>query len=110
MTDTAPATTDEFKFSDENLEPGDLLRLTHEDGEIDIAIINIFGPQGIWGMGASTNNTWCGGYGRIIFYEPIRIGEKTNASFNQAYIASRLEVVPRRLSLTRNGRNIHLLW
>ncbi len=109
MTDTAPTITDEFKFSQETLEPGDLLRLTHEDGEIDIAIINIFGPQGIWGMGASTNNTWCGGYGRIIFYEPIRIGEKTDASFNQAYIASRLEVVPRRLSLTRNGSTAVLL-
>lgn len=103
MTDTAPAATEEFQFSQKNLEPGDLLHLSHEYGEVVIAIVHDFGERGLWGMGTSSDNKWCGHYGRIIFYQPIRIGEVTNATFNQTHIASRLEVVPRRLSLVRNG-------
>lgn len=110
MTNTAPAATEEFKFSAENLEAGDLIHITHAWGETAIAIIEIHGQRGVWGMGTSSNNTWCGHYGRIIFYKPIRIGEPTDATFNQTGgRPNRLEVIPRRLIQVRHGKTIRIL-
>lgn len=106
MTDTAPQATNEFEFSSENLQAGDLLHLTHQDSEVAIAIVNDYGVGGFWGMGASSDGSWCGPYGPIDFQRPIRIGEVTDATFNNT---TRLEVAPLRLELHRNGVFTYLL-
>jgi len=99
----------EFEFSNDNLKPGDILHLDHDEGHVAIVITEIDDMTGVWGMGTSTDNTWCGYLGSIYFFRPMRVGERTDATFNQTGLTSRLEVVPRRLTLMRNGRQTILL-
>lgn len=109
MTTATAQELQEFKLNVKTVEPGDRFHLDHEGGQVVIVVTDILGmglhtSPSVAGLATDAQAGWFGHWGRIIFYEPIRLGVRTQATFNQTSRTSQLVVIPTKLVRVRGGK------